>query len=370
MGKIPIFRLEFDEEYRKRFHEGCEQIFDEGYLTNHTMVKKAEEKFRQRNSSRFAVAVSNGTTALEVALRSIGVTGKEVILPSNTFIATFIAIINAGGIPVICDIEEQYFGLCPKDFEKSITPNTKAAMVVHIGGHISPAVLKIKEICQSKNITLVEDAAHAHFAELNGVKAGNIGDIGSFSFHMTKVITSGEGGMLTMGSKELFENAISIRQFGMDKNNSISHVRSGSNFKMNEFTALALQLDLERSAERIGRRRAIAKRYQQNLQGTKWKCVSDNTSTLGSYYKQIIIPPGHLEREMIATELTKQNIALTGGVYNIPLHEQPVCQNYVANKNFPISALFSKSHICPPCYPELQDQEVDRICDILKGISP
>jgi perosamine synthetase len=368
--KIPIFDLKFDSEFRQQFYAGCEDIFNEGHLTNHTMVKKAEDEFKKRNHSPYALAVSSGTSALEIALKALDVKDKEVILPTNTFIATFLAIRSAGGIPVIADIEDEFFSLCPKKLKAKITAKTKAVIVVHVGGHIAPSINQVKQICLDNKLFLVEDAAHAHFAELDGVKAGNIGDIGCFSFHMTKVVTAGEGGLITTSNEGHFNKAYSLRQFGMDLANPLSHIQEGSNDKMGEFNALALRLDLERSALRISRRREIANRYQERLKDSAWKCQTDRDKSLGSYYKQIILPPEQLDRKSITDKLLAKNIALTNGVYYQPLHEQPICKTYLhKDDQFGVSNLFSKRHICPPCYPELSLEDIDRICDELLIIS-
>lgn len=365
MEKIPIFKLTFDADYRKSFQEGCEQIFDEGYLTNHTMVRKAEALFREMNNSAFAVGVSSCTSALEIALKAVDVRGKEVILPTNTFIATYLAVKNAGGIPVLADIENSYFSLDSEQVLAKITSNTKAVIVVHIGGHISPAIREIKSICKKHNLMLIEDAAHAHFSELDGVKAGNIGDIGCFSFHMTKVVTSGEGGMITSSDESLYERCLSFRQFGMDLSHSHSHIREGFNHKLSEFNALAMILDLQRSLKRINKRREIGKRYQKNFTGTSWKVLQDTDGTKGSFYKQIIIPPQGVKRDVLEAVLTSNGISLTNGVYFQPLHRQPICQENLRNQKFPVSDNFSDHHICPPCYPELSLEEIDHICNIL-----
>lgn len=365
MEKIPIFKLSFDSDYREKFFQGCQQIFDEGFLTNHTMVRKAEALFQKLNQSPYTLAVSNGTAALTIALKAINVRNKEVILPTNTFIATYLAIKQAGGIPVISDIEQDYFALDPLKLEEKISDRTKAIILVHIGGHISPVAKQIKDLCKARKLFLIEDAAHAHFAELEGTRAGNIGDIGCFSFHMTKVVTSGEGGMLTTADEHLYQRMVSLRQFGMDLNETHSHVMEGFNFKLSEFNALAMALDLERSSQRIGKRRELAERYRKNLEGTSWKVIQDSDQTKGSFYKQIIIPPAGVSRETIRKELSAQNIALTNGVYNIPLHQQPICKETIGDEKFPVCDEFSRTHICPPCYPELTVEEIDRICATL-----
>lgn len=363
MKQVRIFDLNFDNEFRQRFHEGCEKIFDEGYLTDHTFTRLFEKKYAEFCGTKYSLAVSNGTTAIELALRALQVRGKKVLIPTNTFIATAIAVLNAGAFPIFLDVENDYFGLDPHELEKNLSPDVAAVVVVHIGGHISPHFKLIAKICQQKSIPIVEDAAHAHGASLNGDKAGSLGSFGAFSHFMTKVMTTGEGGSVTCQDDELYGRAFSSRRFGFDPQNTISHLREGSNFKMGEFQALMGVLELERLDSRIAKRRALALRYQENLKGSPWRCLADTVETKGSYYKQVIISP--IDRSKVVEYFLKNKVALTGGVFFTPLHRQPVYLGVSDEKNFPNANFFADSHICPPCYPELDFESVDRVCELL-----
>ena len=131
-NNIRIFDLTFDEQFRKKFSEGSKKILDEGFLANHSYVKKFEKEFSKKVGSKFAVAVNNGTSAIEVPLRALNLNGKDVLLGTNTFIATAIAIKNAGGNPIPIDIEDEYYSLCPKRLEASITNKTAAVILIQI----------------------------------------------------------------------------------------------------------------------------------------------------------------------------------------------------------------------------------------------
>lgn len=366
MDEVRIFDLQFDRDFREKFYKGCEKIFDEAYLTDHSFVREFETKYAKFCNSKFSLAVSNGTAAIEVALRALDVRGKTVIIPTNTFIATSVAALNAGAKFKALDIENDYFGLCPVALEKELE-NKKydiaAVVVVHIGGHVSTHFTKIKEICDKHAIPIVEDAAHAHGASFKGKKAGALGSFGAFSHFMTKVMTTGEGGSVTCNDQRLFDRAYSTRRFGLDPQNTISHLREGSNFKMTEFQALMGILELERIEGRIQKRRAIAQHYQKRLQGTSWKVLSDTEDTQGSYYKQVMISP--IAREKVILHFQKNKVALTGGVFFIPLHRQPVYQQQHSDRDFHVANAFAENHICPPCYPELSLEGVDRACDLL-----
>ena len=199
---MKIFDLKYDRPFRDEFQALCESIFDEGFLTNHKLVSEFEEQFAKFQNVKYSLAVSNGTSALELGLGILNVKNKEVLIPVNTFIATYLAVKKAGGIPVLCDIEPGYFSISAKEIEKKVTKNTAAIIVVHIGGHISPEVKLVKKLCKQHNLQLFEDAAHAHGATLDKVTAGNWGAMAAFSHFMTKVMTMGEGGSITFNDQE------------------------------------------------------------------------------------------------------------------------------------------------------------------------
>ena len=186
MKPIKIFDLKFDQKDINFFSKNSRKIFKEGFFSNHTFVKKFEKEFKKQNRSKFALATSSGTSALEIILRSFKIKNKEVLVNSNTFIATGHSIRNAGGKIVPVDLEKNYFTMDPKDLEKKINKKTGAVVIVHIGGIISPNILKIKKICKRYNVPLVEDAAQAHGSRYKGIYAGNLGDAGAISFLLQK----------------------------------------------------------------------------------------------------------------------------------------------------------------------------------------
>ena len=149
MNPIKIFDLKFSKKEVNYFISHSKNIFKEGFFSNHTYVKKFEKYFRRVNKSKFALATSSGTSALEIILRSLNLKNKDVLTNSNTFIATGHAITNAGGKIVPVDLEKNHFMMCPIDLKKKITKKTGAVVIVHIGGIISPNILEIKKICKN-----------------------------------------------------------------------------------------------------------------------------------------------------------------------------------------------------------------------------
>jgi dTDP-4-amino-4,6-dideoxygalactose transaminase len=363
---IPIFRLKFDLGSKLKFLKGSWDILSSDRpLGESKYVKEFEDKFAKMSDAKFALACSNGTTAIELALKALDVKDKKVLMPSNTFFATSVAITNAGGIIELLDMEPESFSICPIDLEKKLTPDVGAVIIVHIGGIISNKISKILELCKQNNVPLVEDAAHAHFSLKGMHRAGVIGEVGTFSFFPTKVMTTGEGGMITTNNKELYEKMKSLKNFGrhIDDGGIIVNPE-GNNFKINEFTGLLGSIECDRVYERIQSRSYLLDRYSKNLSKTKYKVIKQKGKGSCANYKAIVITP--MDGAWLKNYCKERNITLTGEVYRIPVHEQPLYKEQFSSVNLPNTDYYSKHHICPPLYPELKLDEVDYICDVLK----
>jgi len=366
MKKIPIFKLEFEKKFQGKYNYLSSKIFNSKALSEGAFVSKFEKNFSKLVHSKYSIAVSNGTTALEIAFRTININNKEVIVPTNTFFATIIAIIKAGGRPILCDNENNSPDVSIKDIEKKITKNTKAICVVHVGGIISEKISNLIKICKKKKLFLIEDAAHAHGSYLNkNLYAGTIGDIGCFSFYPTKVMTTGEGGMITTNNKNFYIQMNSYKNFGRGSNPNLINFL-GFNCKISEFTAILGILELERIKKRIKKRKAIVMRYFKNLKNNnKYNVIIQNKGR-SSYYKCII--KTKVQAKIIEKYCKRNGIQLTGKVWNIPIHQQKVFKKYVNKDNFTNAEKFSEYHICPPNYPELTFNDIDYVCSILNKI--
>jgi dTDP-4-amino-4,6-dideoxygalactose transaminase len=311
------------------------------------------------------MSCSNGTTAIELALKTINVQGKKVLIPSNTFFATSVAVTNSGGIVELVDMENESFSICPKDLERKLTSDVGAVIIVHIGGIISHKISKIVDLCKKMNVVLIEDAAHAHLSYRGKYSAGTIGDIGCFSFFPTKVMTTGEGGIVTTNNKIYYEKMKSLKNFGRDINDSgIIINQEGNNFKINEFTGLLGSIECDRVESRIKKRSILLERYYNNLKSTKYNVIKQKGDGVCSYYKAIITTP--IDNLWLKNYCKENGISLTGEVYKIPVHLQPLYKEQFSYINLPNTDYYCNYHICPPLYPELTVKEVDYICDILK----
>jgi dTDP-4-amino-4,6-dideoxygalactose transaminase len=214
-----------------------------------------EKAFAQYQEAEFGVAVSSGTTALQIALEAAGVgIGDEVIVPAYTFIATASAVALIGAVPVFVDIEPGSYNIDPDAVEAAITERTRAVVAVHIAGR--PANLdRLTALAQKHNIRLIEDAAQAHAAAWKGKRVGAIGDLGTFSFQASKNLNAGEGGFITSSNRELAERAWSLHNCGRSRQGAwYEHALVGSNYRLSEFQAGLLLSQLESLDEQTQRR--------------------------------------------------------------------------------------------------------------------
>jgi len=364
---VPKFKLEFDPDFIASFQEGCRHILESDTLQEGAYVRGFEEAFARFIGARYCVATSSGTTALEVALRSVcandfqqGVKGREVIVPTNTFIATSIAVERAGGILTLLDIESDTFALCPELLEKAISERTGAVVLVHIGGVISKYVDDIVEICAKHGVPLVEDAAHAHGASRGKWRAGSIGQTAAFSFFPTKVMTCAEGGMVvTCPTWTVARRATSIKNFGRLGIDSPLCNIDGLNAKMTEFQGLLGVMDLKRAHERIARRTVLASWYRECL-GMQATMASVDSS----HYKFILRTKQ--ENDALRAFCSARGVSLAGEVYRYPLHEQPIYAGRFDPGLFPVANGFCRHHICPPLYPEMEVEDVRYVCEVLR----
>jgi perosamine synthetase len=374
--KIPILRLEYSEEEIKAIQAGIRDVLKSGYLTMGARVAEFEKAFAAFTGTRYAIATNSGTSSLEIILRAIGVAGKTVVIPSNTMMASPAAVVHAGGRIIFADCARDNLQLDPNDLKKKLRPDTKAVMLVHIGGIISPAFNEIKAICDQNGIVLIEDAAHAHGATIDGKQAGTLGLAGSFSFYPTKVLVTAEGGVITTDDEDIYKKAISLRDHGRAPDDPNSHVEIGYNWRFSEFHAVLGIQQMKKARQILAERRKIAGWYDKKLEGVKGiRKVILPPNVKSSYYKYIVFLDDNIEREVIKKKLKeKYSVSLTGEVYAHPCHRQPAFKKYpetVANDpadTFPNTDYVAQKHICLPVYPGLTEDEVDYVVDSLQKV--
>jgi perosamine synthetase len=232
-------------------------------------INRFEDEFAKFIGTKYALTVANGTVGLHLALVSLGIKeGDEVIVPDLTFIATANAVKYTGATPVFADIDKETWCISVEDIERKITPRTKAVIPVHLYGH--PADMDpIIEIARRYNLYIIEDCAEAHGAEYKGKKVGSIGHCGVFSFYGNKIITTGEGGMITTNDEKIYEKAKYLRDHAMSKEKRYWHTEIGYNYRMTNIQAALGLAQLERINEIIQKKREIFRWYQECLKDLK-----------------------------------------------------------------------------------------------------
>lgn len=355
--RIPPFRYYFPEASRRWIVERVAELLErEEFLTTGKYCEELEKRYARYIGTADAVAVSNGTSALEAILSGIGVSGFDVVLPTNTFAATFYAVVRAGGRPVLADCGSD-LNLDADDLKRRITKKTKAVVTVHIGGMVSASFPEVAEITEDAGAILVEDAAQAHGTMLDGRKAGSLGYAAGFSFFSTKLVTTGEGGMVTTSDTELVDRIRILKDQGKTKGNAIGAV--GSNWRMSELQAILGLAQLEVLEENIAKRTDVAQIYDEYFaHAPLLELVPIPPNVRHNYYKYLaLLPPGR-SPEVLAEQLRSWGVKLGGYVYEIPLHAQTPLRGYWNPHNsYPHADDLCSRHISLPLYAQMTSDD-------------
>lgn len=326
-----------------------------------------EKKFAEYIGVKYALTTSNGTTALHLALMSLGIKkGDEVIVPDLTFIATANAVSYSGAKPVFADIDPETWCISPDDIKKKITPHTKAIIPVHLYGH--PADMdKINKIAVEHGLYSIEDAAEAHGAEYKNKKAGSLGICGVFSFYGNKIITTGEGGMITTNDEKLYEKAKYLRDHAMSKEKRYWHTEIGYNYRMTNIQAALGLAQLERIDELINKKRQIYNWYKEYLSGFDKVTLNPQKEWAKNVFWMVCIllnDNAYIARDDLMIRLKDKGIDTRPFFY--PMTDMPMYGGKVKNK---IAQKISYRGINLPSGVNLDKTTIDFICKETTSIS-
>ena len=363
---IDILRLDFDDNDIQWISERIKNSLSIGQLTMGENVELLEKEFASFIGTKYAIGTNSGTSALEIIFRCLDVENKDVIIPSNTFIATAYAAMAAGGNLVFADCNPETLCLDPIDLKKRISKNTAAVTIVHIGGIITPEIYDIKKICDEYGIPLIEDAAHAHGSHLGKLRAGAIGTASAFSFYPTKVMTACEGGMITVDHKKYNELGRKLRVFGQESR--YMHTHYGSNWRLSELHAIVALNQLSRLNERLEKRKKIARMYDDYISNNPNVTNYSTAQNQGSSFYKYVIKIKNKTYDDLKPLFKKYNIDIPGKVYDMPLHKQPVFSS-MTDQKLPGAEQACVEHICLPMYPKLSDNEVAYVIDVVSKVS-
>jgi perosamine synthetase len=366
--KITMADPYFDSSDRERIHREVDKILDQS-LSMGPNVRAFEDEFASQMNVTHAIAMNSCTSTLEAALLAHNIHRKEVIIPSQTFIATGMAVHLNGGIPVFAEISPQTMCLDIDDVKSKITSNTAGIVLVHMTGIVTPNIMKFKDLCDENGLFLIEDAAHSPGALVDGKFAGTIGDAGCFSFFPSKVITSGEGGMLVTNDDDIADFARSFQNRGRDmKANTEIYNIPGRNVRMTEMSALLGRIQLEKLDDFLRQRRALAHIYQVELRGLDGVDVLiPNDIQSSSFWKVPIILAREIDREALTENMRSKGVSVDWA-YNPPLHLQPVFISLYQTfeGQLPITEECLRRHICLPCHPRMELDDALYVTRVLK----
>ena len=335
-------------------------------------VDRFEAGFAQVCGSRHGIAVSNGTDAIFLALKALGVgPGDEVIVPALTFVAVPAVVLHVGAEPVLADIDPVYWGIDPAAVERAITPKTKAIVAVHLYGH--PVDMDpILEVATPRGIPLIEDSAEAHTAKYRGRTVGSIGRMGCFSFYGNKVLTTGEGGVITTDDDALAERVRFIKDHAMDKVRRYFHPEAGFNCRMTNMQAALGCAQLERKDELLGKRERMLGWYQQELAGVQGLTLNPRmpwAEPVNWIVCAVLSPELTPLREALLSRL--RELGVDTRPFFVPAHEMPPYENCRrvdadGGAELPATKRAGAAGFNLPTLPDLTQQDVAHIAAQVK----
>jgi dTDP-4-amino-4,6-dideoxygalactose transaminase len=357
--KVPF--LDLNRQYKsikEDVHTAIQEVIESSAFAGGVFVEVFEKEFASFCGCRHAIAVGNGTEALWLAMRGLGIgSGDEVITVPNTFIATAEAISHCGAIPIFVDVDRSTYNIAPQNIEKAITARTKAIIPVHLFGQTAD-MDPILEIARSNGLKVIEDASQSHGAEYKGRKAGSIGDAGCFSFYPGKNLGAyGEAGAIITNSDKVSELIRMLRDHGQVK--KYHHRVIGWNARMDGIQAAILSVKLKNLSKWTDSRRKNAAIYNNRLKGIK----NVLTPIEAEYSKHVyhIYAIRTKDRDQLIKRLSQNDIHCMIH-YPIPLHCQEAYQYLgISRGSFPVAEQAAAEHVSLPMYAELTVEEIEHV---------
>jgi dTDP-3-amino-2,3,6-trideoxy-4-keto-D-glucose/dTDP-3-amino-3,4,6-trideoxy-alpha-D-glucose/dTDP-2,6-dideoxy-D-kanosamine transaminase len=349
---------------REALMQAIARVVDSGWFVLGPELAAFEHEFAAYCGVEHAMGVANGTDAIELALRALGVAaGDEVILAANAGMYSTTALRAIGAALVYVDVDDRHLVLHAAGVEAALTSRTRAVIATHLYGRMAQ-MKPLRDLANRANIALVEDCAQAHGASQSGQRAGTWGDAAAFSFYPTKNLGAlGDAGMVTCGKSALADRVRRLRQYGWDKK-YISIEGHARNSRLDEMQAAVLRVMLPLVDAWNARRREIAGRYSAVAHANL-----HHPDTHGDDYVAHLYVVRTAARDSLREHLTASGI---GSDIHYPLldTQQPALQGPVAAPTLPVSALAATQVLSLPCYPELTDTEVERVCAALAAWRP
>lgn len=346
------------------------ECIDTGWISSDgPFVKEFEEKFAKFIGVKHAIAVTNGTVAIELALAAIDLQpGDEVILPCHTIISCPMGIIRRGGVPVLVDVDPQTWNLDINQLKDKITPKTKAIMPVHIFGH-SCDMDPIMAIAEQYGLYVIEDAAEAHGAEYKGNKCGSLGHLATFSFYANKIITTGEGGMVVTNNDQLADAARYYRNLCFQPQQRFLHQDLGYNFRITNLQAAVGVAQVERIDELLAikiRQGQIYTNAFQGIEGIRLQHVHPWAKHVYWVFALLLEDNVPIDAFELAKKLLGKGVQTRPFFW--PLHEQPVFNKMglFQNERYPFSEKIARRGLYVPSGMGLKEEDQLIVADVVK----
>ena len=341
-----------NKEFEPLFQQKFKQFIDKGWYILGNEVKDFEDSFARYCGTKYCIGVANGLDALVLGLQSFDFPKKsEIIVPSNTYIATILAIINAGHIPVLIEPDVQTYNINPDLIEAKITSKTKAIMIVHLYGQICQ-MDKIMSLSQKYQLEVIEDCAQSHGAIFDGKKAGSFGKIGAFSFYPTKNLGAlGDAGAITTSDDNLYEKLKALRNYGSEKKYQNKYI--GINSRLDELQASFLSIKLPFMNKITSHKQKLASLYENGLTNKIIKPIFKNDFSHVYHIYNI-----RTERRDELKSYLLQNYINTEVHYPISPNKQEGYQDYFANTTFEISEEIHKTTLSLPISYATKEEEI------------
>ncbi len=344
----------FLEQYRRRF----EQVLGSGWFILGEQVAAFEKEFAQYCGVKHCVGLGNGLEALHLSLRALGLPARsEIIVPSNTYIATILAVVQAGLVPVPVEPDIRTYNIDPRRIEPRITGKTSAVMIVHLYGKMCD-MDPIVSLCRARGLKLIEDCAQAHGAACKGRRAGAFGDLGAFSFYPTKNLGClGDGGAVVTGNEELADRIRTLRNYGskVKYHNEVP----GYNSRLDELQAAFLRVKLEHLDQINARKRSLAAEYRARL-APGYILPSEDQDFFDVYH---IFNLRHRERDRLRAFLLESGVK-TEVHYPVSPNRQPALKG-IMDEACPISEEIHATTVSLPISSFHEPRDVARVCELL-----
>jgi degT/dnrJ/eryC1/strS aminotransferase len=351
---IPVYKPDLTGNEKKYLNDCVDTtwISSKGFF-----IDKFENKFCEFTSAQYASTVSNGTVAIHLALKALGIgNGDEVIVPTLTYIASVNPIVEVGAKPVFADSLEDTWQINPQEVRKKITKRTKALIVTHLYGQAAE-MDSLMQIAKEFNLFVIEDCAEAFGTFYKNQHVGTFGDIGTFSFFGNKTITCGEGGMVTAKDDSIFKKMLHLKNQGVSDTKQYWHDAVAYNYRMTNMQAAIGLAQIERVDYFINRKREVYNLYKKCLNLDLVDIHQEQQNTIHSFWMVSILVKNKMYRDSLRKYLAEKGIETRPLFY--PIHTMPMFDN---KENFAVAEDLSSKGINLPSWPGLQNQDIEEIC--------